>query len=79
MIEMIFSYSVLSDKDSICVFFIFICNPESNLPDEKFRDVLFEIIGENEILHRFDRSHKFWEKILGKKKIQQEKTWLLQH
>ena len=31
MIEMIFSYSVLSDKDSICVFFISICNPESNL------------------------------------------------
>ena len=32
------------------------------MPDGKFRDALFEIIKENEILHPFDTSHKFWEK-----------------
>ena len=31
-------------------------------PKVTFRDVLFEVIRENEILHRFDTSHKFWEK-----------------
>ena len=50
MIGQIFPYSVLTDTDSICVFFILICRPESNLPDE------------NEILHRCNTSHKFWEK-----------------
>ena len=51
MIEQIFPYSVLTDTDSICVFFIFICRPESNLPDGKFTDALFQVIKENEILH----------------------------
>ena len=60
MIEQIFLYLVLKDTDSICVVFIFIQKPESNLPDGKFRNVLLEITKENEILHRFDMSHKFW-------------------
>ena len=61
MIEWIFPYSVLTNTDSICIFFIFVCKSESSQPEEKFRDVLFEAIKENEILHRFDTSHKFWE------------------
>ena len=61
MIEGVFPYSVLRDTDSICLFFIFICKPESKTSDEKFRDVLFGVICENEILHRLDTSHKFWE------------------
>ena len=61
MIEGVFPYSVLRDTDIICLFFIFICKPESNTSDEKFRDVLFGVICENEILHRLDTSHKFWE------------------
>ena len=60
MIERIFPYSVLKDTDSICLFFIFICRPERNLPNGKFRNILFEVIKENEILHQFDKSHKFW-------------------
>ena len=44
-------------------FSFFICKSESSLPDGKFRDVLFEVTKENEILHRFDMSHKFWEKL----------------
>ena len=62
MIERIFPYSLLTDTDIICVFFIFICKPESSWPDGKFRDVLFEVIKENETLHRLDMSHKFCEK-----------------
>ena len=59
MIERIFPYSVLTDTGSICVFFIFICKPESNLLNSKFRDILFKAIVEDEILHRFDTPCEF--------------------
>ena len=36
MIERIFPYSILTDMDSICIFFIFICKPESCAPDSVF-------------------------------------------
>ena len=52
-IEKIFSYSVLRDRDSIYVFFIFIFKPESNLSDEKFRVALLKVTGKNEISHQF--------------------------
>ena len=28
----------------------------------QFRDLLFEVIVNNDVLHRFDTSHKFWQK-----------------
>ena len=59
MTERIFPYSILTDTDSICVFFIFLCKPENCMPDSQFRDVLFEVIINNDVLHRFDTSHKF--------------------
>ena len=62
MVKWKFPFAVLTDTDRICVFFILICKPENSLVDDKFRDILFEMIEENEILHRFDTSHKFWEK-----------------
>ena len=51
MIERIFPYLVLTDTDSICVFFILICKPESSLPYGRFGDVFFEVKKENEIFH----------------------------
>ena len=68
MIEQAFSYSILTDTDSICIFFIFICKPESDLSDSKFKDILFGVIVENEILHRFDTSHEFWENYSARNK-----------
>ena len=62
MIERILPYGVLIDTDSICVFFIFVCKPESDLSGVKLRDVLFEVICENEILQRLDTSQEFWER-----------------
>ena len=32
------------------------------MPDSVFRDFLFEVIIKNDVLHRFNTSHKFWEK-----------------
>ena len=62
MTERVFLYSILADTDSICVFFLFICKPKGNLLDARFIDVLFEVMVENNILHRFDTSHGFLEK-----------------
>ena len=73
MIERVFPYSVLTDTDSICAFFIFICKVKSDLPDSKFRDVLFEVIVKNEILHRFDASHEFWENYSARNKSLKKK------
>ena len=42
----------------ICI----ICKPESYAPDWAFTDVLFEVIITNDVLCRFDTSHKSWEK-----------------
>lgn len=72
MIAQVFPYSVLTDTD-ICVFFIFICKPESRLLDLKFRDVPFEVIVENEISHKFDTPHKFWENYSTRNKLLKKK------
>ena len=42
--------------------YVFICKPESCAPDWVFRDVLFEVIIKNDVLHRFDTLHNFWER-----------------
>ena len=60
MIESVFPYSVLMDKENICIFFIFICKPSYNVPNKKFRDVLFEVIINNKILNGFYISREFW-------------------
>ena len=79
MIERVLPYGVLTDTDSICIFFIFICKPEGSLPNAKFRDVLFEVIVENEILHRFDISHKFWERYSVRNASLKKKARLILH
>ena len=68
MTELIFPYSVLMDTDSICVLFIFICKPSCNVPNEKFCDVLFEVITNNKILNRFDTSYEFWYRFIVRNK-----------
>ena len=62
LIDFIYLYHILTDTDSTSIFFIFVCKPESSIPDEKYRYCLFEVVRANELLHRFDASHEFWEK-----------------
>ena len=45
---------------------------ECNLPDDKFRDVIFKVIVENDIYKRFDTSHEYSEKF-GARKPELEK------
>ena len=60
--ECIFPYHVLTDTDNTCSFLMLVCKPEWDVPDEKFRDCIFEIIVYNAVIEMFDTSHEFWEK-----------------
>ena len=69
MVERIFPYHVLTDGNSTSLFFMFICKPESSIPDSNFKDLLSEVFVNNEIINRFDTSHKFWEKFEARNKF----------
>ena len=60
MIDYIFPYHVLTNTDSTCTFFIFVCKPESEIMAEKYRERLWKVIVTNEILNGFDTLRKFW-------------------
>ena len=50
-------FHILADTDSTVLKFIFISNPNSDLPEDKFRDVTFEVIVTPKIYKRFHTSH----------------------
>ena len=49
-------FHILTNTDSTTLQFIFISNPNSYLPEERFRDVIFEVIIMSKIYKRFDTS-----------------------
>lgn len=69
MVERIFPYHVLTDGNSTSLFFMFICKPESSIPDSNFKDLLSEVFVNNEIINRFNTSHKFWKKFEARNKF----------
>ena len=54
-------FQVLNDTDSAFLKFMFISNPNSEVPKDKFRDIIFEVIIASKIYKSFDSSHKFWD------------------
>ena len=48
-IEKIEMYHVLTDADSTALQFIIISDPNSGVPEPKFRDIIFEIIAATKI------------------------------
>ena len=40
---------------------LFVCSAQCNISEGKYSDFLFEVCAANDILHRFGRSHEFWE------------------
>ena len=69
-IDLIYPYHILNDTilNSTLLSFIFFCKPESSIPNEKYRDCLFEVVKANEVPHRFDTSHEFWENLSARDK-----------
>ena len=63
---------MLTDTDSTALKFIFISEPNSEIPESKFRDIIFEIVTSSQIYKRFDSSHEFWD-IFGAREVQKKK------
>ena len=73
-IEKMEMYHVLTDADSTALQFIVISNPNSDVPEPKFRDIIFENIVATKICKQFHSSHEFWgtfnaRKLSRKKKL----------
>ena len=73
-IEKILCYHVLTDSTSLQ--FIIISDPNSDFPESKIRDVLFEVTTKRrtDIYKRFDSSHPFWENVNARKEKRKKKT-----
>ena len=71
-IERVEIFHVLTDTDSTSLKFIFISDPNSDIPESKYRDIIFEITTTSQIYERFDSSHEFWD-IFGARKEQKRK------
>ena len=54
-IDYIYHFHNPTDTGSTSIFSLFVCSAQSNIPDEKYRDCLFEVFAGNDILYRFDR------------------------
>ena len=51
----------LTDTDSTSMFFVFICDLQCNLREDKARDIIFEIMLKSKIFHRLDISADYFE------------------
>ena len=66
-------FHVLTDTDSTSLKFMFISDADSEIPESKYRGIIFEVIIPSEIYKRFDSSHLLWD-ILGARKEQKDKN-----
>ena len=62
-VDYIYPFHNLMGTDSTSILFLFACSAQRKITDEKYRYCLFEVFAANDILHRFDKSHEFWEKL----------------
>ena len=58
-IEKVEIYHVLTDTEITALKFIIISDPNIDVPECKFRGIIFEVIVATTIYKRFDTSHKF--------------------
>ena len=72
LIEKVEIFHMLTETDSTALKFIFLSDPNSDIPKEKFRDIIFEVIVVSELYKRLDTSHEFWN-IFGARKESRRK------
>ena len=63
---------MLADTDRKALKFIFTSDPNSDLPEDIFRDLIFQVIVTSKVYKRFDSSQKFSD-ILGVRKTSRQK------
>ena len=58
----IYTYINYSDEGSTSLQFAFFSKDKSQLQEDKFREVIFEVITNNDVFEWFDLSNQFWNK-----------------
>ena len=61
LIEKVEIFHILTDTDSTTLKLVFISDPSSDVPEDKFRDINFEVIIATKIYKKFDTSQEFWD------------------
>ena len=77
-IEKCFLYQNLTDTDSTSLFFVFICDIESILPESEAREVIFECMINSKIFERLDISHDFWKEFQAQDKNKKKEMGLFE-
>ena len=73
LIEKVEVFHVLTYTDSTALKFIFVSDPNSDLPEDKFKDIFFEVIVTSKIYKRFVSSNEFWDNFGPRKTSRQKK------
>ena len=76
IIEKVEIYHVLTDTDSTALQFIIMSDPNSDVSESKFRDIIFEVIVATKIYKRFDTSQEFWDNF-NARKISRQKSLVI--
>ena len=74
LIEKVEIFHMLTETDSTALKFIFLSDPNSDIPKEKLRDIIFEVIVVSEIYKRLDTSHEFWNIFRARKESRRKKV-----
>ena len=53
-IKKILPYHVLTDTDSTALCFMIMCAENNSIADDRFRDIIFGVIVQNDIINQFD-------------------------
>ena len=72
-IKLVNIYHILTDTDSTFLKFLFIFDPNSETPENKFREIIFEVITTSKVYKRFDSSHEFWDNFSARKEHKRKK------
>ena len=60
-VDYCYLYQNLTDTDSTSMFFVFLCNLNSCLSEDKARNIIFEVMLESKVFDRLDLSVQFYE------------------
>ena len=60
-VDYCYLYQNLRDTDSTSMFFVFLCNLNSCLSENKARNIIFEVMLESKVFDRLDLSAQFYE------------------
>ena len=72
-IEIVNIYHILTNTNSTSLKFLFVSDPNSETPESKFREIIFEVITTSKIYKRFDSSHEFWHNFSARKEYKRKK------